>query len=58
VTKHLTGLSWSLDPDYARLFPTLNGYIVSDPVREEQEIVTFKARRQLVESILGGDSLK
>ena len=26
--------------------------------REEQDIVTFKARRQLVEPILGGDSLR
>jgi|ERR1035437_6938327 hypothetical protein len=75
VTKHLTGLSRSLDPDCARLCPTLNRYIVSDPVlvtavtrkrdvlavipdREEQEIVTFKARRKLVEPILGGDFLK
>jgi hypothetical protein len=67
--RHLTGMSWSLDPNYARRFPTLNRYKVPDPVlvtavtrkkdvlalildREEQEIVTFKAKRKCVEPIV------
>lgn len=66
--QRLTGASWSLDPEVARAFPTLNRYRVSDPVlvtatvpkskvlaillsREEQEVITFNARRLRVEPI-------
>jgi hypothetical protein len=66
--SHLRGVSWSLDPQVARRFPSLDRYRVPDPVlvtavtrkqdvlafifdREEQEIITFRAKRKSVEPL-------